>query len=134
MNQPLQNVLYLVIIAIVVSLFYGFYPEPNYTPHGLFLPNTTQTYPPVPENEVTFSDYNMAPSNGTLIGSVNAIYHFKSNTQQALNQDVNITKNYVEKLAAENGANYIEPIIIGRSGQEGPLDGIVIQTNVYKTK
>ncbi|TNF69275.1 MAG: hypothetical protein EP298_03825 [Gammaproteobacteria bacterium] len=129
MNQQLQNILHLIIIAVILILFYAFYPKTTYSPHGIYLPQTTQTYSSIPASAVEMIN---VPPNAQPIGLINTQMHFQSTNQTELESDADQSVAYAKKLAAKYGANAIGPVQIARTPNQGILDAIQIQAYAYR--
>ncbi|MCF6764874.1 hypothetical protein L3V82_03740 [Thiotrichales bacterium 19S3-7] len=130
MNQQLQNILHLIIIAVILVLFYAFYPiTTSYSPHGIYLPQTTETYASIPPSAVEAIN---VPPNAKPIGLINTLIHFQSTEQSALEADADQSITYAKALAAKHGANAIGPIQIARTPDQGILDALQVQTYAYR--
>ena len=125
MTKSLQNLLYIGILAVVIAFFWMLSPKHTMVAKGIFLPQTNQTYPSIPVNEVTAVP-NKSPY--LVIGSINTITHYDSN--QAKDKACQLSMEKAREIAAKNGAHFLSGDCY-TSGNAGPLDGAEFRGTAY---
>ncbi|MBK2125664.1 Francisella virulence factor A [Fangia hongkongensis] len=139
MSRLQQNIIYACLLVAIIGFFWAVYPKHNYTPHGVYLPQTKEKLAPVKLNQVNFyvsQDMDLRKAvpivngiNESPIGIIRVVTHFKdsSEIQSICEKSVLVAR----EKAAENGATKV----IGNcmsSRQKGPLDGVSLYAYAYK--
>ncbi len=133
-NSPfLQNLVYVVILLIVGSIFYWLRPTYIYGPHGIFLPSESPAFPPSPTMNIQWT--NDFPEGAEPLGDISVMTHFDSTDPAEIEAILTNQKEFVQTLAAARGADGVEILISGRSpGAPNPLDGVISKLKAFKTR
>ncbi len=120
----LGNVIALIIILITALILWPLAPKPNPNPSGIFLPSSPLSGKMISANQVQVLQ--MMPSHAKIVGLINTKAHYYLTDSAA--DDAHIAKNtaFAQQLAGESGANAIVITQIGRTYEDGPLDGFVL--------
>ena len=124
-----QNGIYLILFALIVWLCWPLAPTPNPDARGIFLPNNGNSLNII--DPALVEVVNAAPITALLVGTISTKIHYSGTS--ASNDDQNMQKSLVvaKQLAAAHGANMLVLTQIGRTIDDGPLDGFVIQAEAY---
>lgn len=143
-NSLAQNILYLAIIALVLTTAWLLKPKTDYSPRGIFLPNSSNTYAPVAESEVIAYPasvdnlqslayyFKQLHQYGTPIGEIHTSIHFESTNAAELSANLEKSLNFAKKLAAEQGANRLI-YASARTPKAGALDEQVIYAEALRS-
>ncbi len=119
-----ENAIALIIIVVVGLLLWPLAPTPNPEPSGILLPTMPLSGKVIPANQVQVLQ--MMPLHAKILGTVNTKAHYS--LIDALADNIHVAKNtaLAQMLAGEAGANAIVITQIGRTYEDGPLDGFVL--------
>lgn len=116
MDRLLQNLLYLIILAMVsVAIIYASPTQINRV-HGILLPTRALSAPtPISVNRIAVYTPENLPSTYQLIGLINTSIHYTTLSKTALIQDYRQSILKAKSLAAQHGANGImlTPYLLG---------------------
>jgi hypothetical protein len=120
----LGNLIALGILVFVALILWPLAPKPNPNPSGIFLPATPLSGKTVPAQQVQVLQ--MLPAHAKILGTINTKSHYDFTTPHA--DDVHVAKNtaLAQSLAGAAGASAIVITQIGRTYEDGPLDGFVL--------
>ncbi|MCX7122301.1 MAG: hypothetical protein NTV32_01240 [Gammaproteobacteria bacterium] len=118
------NLVALIIILVVGLILWPLSPKPNPNPSGIFLPNAPLSGKPILANQVQILQ--MMPEKATILGSISTKAHYYLTDTVA--DDAHLAKNtaLAQQLAGAAGANAIVITQIGRTYDDGPLDGFIL--------
>lgn len=131
MNRTAQNILYLVILAIIAIVLFIVAPHYRYNTHGIYLSTTQQQYQPVPVNTVQL--YSAMPTGAEVIGTIRTMQHFGSTDKTAMTRLQESAVHYARQQAAQHGANGVVISELGRTTTRGPLDGVILYAKAIRT-
>ncbi|MFT6834354.1 MAG: hypothetical protein ACJA0H_000382 [Francisellaceae bacterium] len=132
LNPTYQNILNAVIIIIVIIIAFAIYQTPQIDVHGVFLPQTDQTFQST--NSSAIQVVNNVPVNGQYMGLINTALHYANNKAETISNGKTESLDYTKQLAANAGG---DSIIIGYNvpeGPVGPLDSIALRAYVFRTR
>ncbi len=118
------NLIALVIILIVALILWPLSPKPNPEPSGIFLPAMPLSGKTVPADQVQVLQ--MMPAHATIVGTINTKAHYYLTNTAADNLHIAKNMTLAQQLAGNAGANAIVVTQIGRTYEDGPLDGFVL--------
>lgn len=123
MNKTQRIITYSIVIVVVALLTWLATPRRAFTPTGLYLPATKQTFAKLSPEQVTLLQ--TAPSGAKLVGHINIEAYADGSVKKRVPQ----VEAYARQLAAANGASYIVVKIFGSDPQE---QLVVFQARAYR--
>ena len=100
LNPTHQNILNAAIIIIIVVIAFAAYQTPKIDVHGIFLPQTDQTFQSTSSNSIQV--VSNVPINGQYIGLINTALHYANNKPKTIsnvkNNPLIMPKNSQQKL------------------------------------
>ncbi len=132
LNTTKQNILNGAIVIIILIIAFAIYQNPKIEAHGVFLPQTDQTYAVTNVQNIKVTDN--VPLDSDYIGLINTALHYSSDAPENIEKGKQESLEYAKELAANAGGT---SIIIGYNvpeGPTGPLDSIALRAYVFKTR
>ena len=130
MSNKTQNILYAFILFLTIVICSILSPTPQYRVQGIYLPSSNETYSPIKVSNVTLTQVKVGTS--TEVGHINTMVHFNDIKKETLDNLYKLSIQKLKEIAAKNGANKIYITTAGRTQNQGPLDGIIIQAIAYR--
>jgi hypothetical protein len=132
LNSTQQNILNGAIVLIILFVSFAIYQNPKIDVHGVFLPQTNQTFPATNPQNIAVTEN--VPLDSDYIGLINTALHYGNDAPETIENGKQDSLNYAKELAANAGGT---SIIIGYNvpeGPTGPLDSIALRAYVFKSR
>ena len=132
----MREVFYIFITCIIALIILELAPSPKFVPHGLFLPAAQNMLSkpiadlkPVSPKDVHIST--IAP-NTLPIGTVSVLKHVESLSPKATKANQLEIAAAAKRIAAKNGANWLQIIAYQPAMSTDPLNGFLIRFKAYR--
>lgn len=132
LNNYYQNLISGAIILVVIVIALACYPAAKVNVHGIYLPQTNQTYPETSPEAINIMKN--VPLNGEYIGIINTSLHYDTKNENTITEGKQQSLTYAKKLAAEHGG---DTMIVGYNvspGHTGPLDSVALRAYVFRSR
>ncbi len=117
----MSNLIALILLIFVGLVLWPLSPKPNPNVSGIFLPSEPLSGKTVAPDQVQILQ--MPPPQAHVIGTVSTKIHYYQASFSADETHVAESTAFAQKLAGAAGANAIVITELGRTADEGPLDG-----------